>query len=187
MEILLLPLLALFWLGMEQAIRHVNARIAAEADPFAPLQKPATEELRQIYREIDTDCGIIEPELLTPEKPITLDDCLSDEVSDQVVQAWANILYSYGRDLRLREAEWPRVEVKVHKKGNDYSLVFPENIRFPKWNQAAALAVFAFYSGPDKEKDKQHVAVLDNLKAKAVNRGDELILNSITTSKERLH
>jgi len=36
---------------------------------FYPLKHPATEELRAIYREIDRDVMITEPDLLTPKKP----------------------------------------------------------------------------------------------------------------------
>lgn len=51
------------------AIRLTQLLTREEPEVFAELKKPATEELRQIYREIDQDCGIIEPDLLTPEKP----------------------------------------------------------------------------------------------------------------------
>ena len=53
-------------------LRWFDARIRLalrKPSDFEVLKKPATEELRQIYREIDEDCGIIELDLLTPEKP----------------------------------------------------------------------------------------------------------------------
>lgn len=54
--------------GLSIWFRYMTKR-ERKIDPLAALKNPATEELRQIYREIDQDILITDPDLLTPEKP----------------------------------------------------------------------------------------------------------------------
>lgn len=42
---------------------------AEKQSPYYELQHPATEELRALYREIDREAEIRDPDLVTPEKP----------------------------------------------------------------------------------------------------------------------
>ena len=170
-DVLPLLLAVLFPLMLLAEELWIRAKTRQE-DPYYQLKHPESEEMRAIYREIDRDVMITEPDLLTPEKPSAIaQGSRLIPLPEKAPQFWVNLLYSPDGKQAFTEMPYPRFAVEVEKDGDIHNLV--STVEFPKWEGNSALVMCALFN---TAKGAGYIATFG---LKSVMPGDIVRLNQV--------